>query len=118
MTIKNKTEGVLAKKVADKTQRNAELQQNLEKMGSRAMTNHFQRAYYKRISYAFEKWKECKRSDKHKERIIRRTIEHMLKHSGNYLMAVMKNWKNLAKINDQKNTKVAIELEMQDTSLV
>lgn len=30
----------------------------------------------------------------------------------------MKNWKNLAKINDQKNTKVAIELEMQDTSLV
>lgn len=42
----------------------------------------------------------------------------MLKHSGNYLMAVMKNWKNLAKINDQKNTKVAIELEMQDTSLV
>ena len=42
----------------------------------------------------------------------------MLKAGANYLMALMKKWKNLAKINDQKNTKLAIELEMNDTSLV
>ena len=54
------------------------------------MSNAFARAYFKRVARAFEMWKTYITQDKHKEKIIRRTLEHFKMQNAKYLMAVMK----------------------------
>ena len=63
-------------------------------MGERTMSNAFARAYFKRISKAFENWREWTRADKHKEAIIRRTLDHWMKKAGKSLLAIMMTWKD------------------------
>lgn len=82
------------------------------------MANTFARAYYKRTARAFDKWKESDRADKHKKDILKRMLEHWLKQGGKYLLAVMMNWKALAKINDTKTSISNMEYEMNDMALV
>ena len=53
------------------------------------MTNCFERAYYKRTARAFELWKTWSANDKHKERIIKRTLKHWKTWSARFLMNVM-----------------------------
>ena len=82
------------------------------------MSNCFARAYYKRIARAFELWKTLHSNEVHKDRIIKRTLEHFKMQNAKYLMAVMKNWKALAGINETKEKVAQIEYEMHDQSLV
>ena len=46
------------------------------------MANHFVRAYNKRTCRALENWKEWHRASKHREAIMKRTIDHWLKKTG------------------------------------
>lgn len=103
MTVKNNELGALTKKVADKNSRNNNLTKALKRTGERSMSNAFARAYFKRVARAFEMWRTYITQDKHKEKIIRRTLEHFKMQNAKYLMAVMKNWKSLAGITETKN---------------
>ena len=87
-------------------------------MGQRCMSNAFARAYFKRIGRAFELWKEWQRADKHKEAIIRNTLQHMLKASGKNLLAIFMHWKALSKINDTKKQIADMEYQINDMGLV
>ena len=118
MTVKNNELGGLTKKHADKCARNAVMTANLQKMGQRSMANSFARAYFKRTSKGLEMWKEWHRADKHREAVLRRTMEHWLKQNGKYLMAVMLNWKAQANINDTRKAIANMEYEMGDMGLV
>ena len=103
MTVKNNELGALTKKVADKNARNDALTKSLKRTGQRSMSNCFARAYFKRVARAFEVWKNWHSCDTHKEKLIRRTLEHFKMQNAKYLMAVMKNWKALAGINETQN---------------
>ncbi len=81
------------------------------------MSNAFARAYFKRIAKAFELWKENNRAGKHKEALLRRTMNHWLKQNGKYIMAIFANWKCLANINDTKKNIAGMEYEMGDIKL-
>ena len=118
MTVRNNELGGLTKKHADKTAKNAMMTAHLEKMGQRSMANAFARAYYKRTAKAFETWKEWNRADKHRKAVIRRTIDHWRKQNAKYLMAVMMNWKAIAKISDTRKAISDLEYEMGDMGLV
>ena len=118
MTVKNNELGALTKKVADKNSRNANLTKALKRTGERSMSNAFARAYFKRVARAFELWRTYITQDKHKEKIIRRTLEHFKMQNAKYLMAVMKNWKSLAGINETKSKIEQIDYEMNDMGLV
>ena len=118
MTVKNNELGNLTKRHADKSERNAVMSANLKKMGQRSMSNAFARAYFKRIAKGFETWKEWTRADKHRERIMRRTIDHWLKNNGKYLMAVMMNWKAIANIRDTRKAIAGMNYEMGDMGIV
>ena len=102
MTVKNNTLGGLSKKLADKSSKNAALTAQLNHMGSRSMSNAFARAYYKRIARGLEQWREWTRASKHREAVIRRTLDHWLKRGGQYLLAVFANWKAQAGIRDTR----------------
>ena len=117
MTVKNNEIGNLSKKHADKSARVAGLTADLKKAGQRSMSNCFARAYYKRIARAFELWKESKRANSHKERLLRRTMEHWLKQNGKYMLAIFANWKCLANINDTKKNISGLEYEMNDIAI-
>ena len=86
MTVKNNEIGNLSKKVADKSTRNAQLTQNLKRTGQRSMSNAFARAYFKRTARAFEVWKNWATCDDHKQRIIRRTLQHWKANNCKFLM--------------------------------
>ena len=118
MTVKNNELGGLTKRHADKTARVAVMNANLQKMGQRSIANAFARAYFKRTAKAFETWKEWHRADKHREAVLRRTMDHWLKQNGKYLLAVMMNWKALAKINDTRKAIAGMDYEMGDMGLV
>ena len=102
MTVKNSELGGLTNKLADRSARNADMTNNLKSMGSRSMSNAFARAYYKRTSQHFERWREWMRCEKHREAVMRRTIEHWLKQNGKYMLAIFANWKSICNINDKK----------------
>ena len=72
------------------------------------MANHFVRAYNKRTCRALENWKEWHRASKHREAIMKRTIDHWLKKTGKQLLAIMLNWKAQSKISDVKKAIFAI----------
>mmetsp|Transcript_18535 Transcript_18535/g.24900 ORF Transcript_18535/g.24900 Transcript_18535/m.24900 type:complete len:138 (+) Transcript_18535:1237-1650(+) len=118
MTVKNNQLGALTKRAADKNARNAALTAQLNKTGQRSMSNAFARAYFKRIARAFEVWKNWNSCDNHRQKIIRRTLEHYKLWNAKYLMAIFQNWKALANINDTKNHISDIEYQMNDQSLV
>jgi hypothetical protein len=118
MTVKNNELGGLTKRHADKSQRLADKSASLTRMGQRCMSNAFARAYFKRISRGFEQWKEWKRASKHKEMLMRRSLDHMLNRSGKYLLAIMMKWKALCNINDAKKNIAAMEAEMNDSGLI
>ena len=49
---------------------------------------------------------------------MRRTIDHWLKNNGKYLMAVMMNWKAIAKIRDTRKAISGMNYEMGDMGIV
>ena len=82
------------------------------------MSNAFARAYYKRIGRGLEVWREWTRADKHREAVLRRTLEHWLKRGGQYLIAVFANWKALAGIRDTRGAIAQADYEMGDMRIV
>lgn len=49
--------------------------------------------------------------------MLKRTLEHWVKHGAKFLMAVFAHWKALSKINDTKKSIAALEYQMGDTSI-
>jgi hypothetical protein len=75
-------------------------------MGERSLANCFARCFYVSETRGFEKWREWVRFEKHKEAIIKRTINHWKKHIFNFARAAMKNWVQQTKIHQ---TTMALE---------
>lgn len=73
-------------------------------MGERSLSNAFARFYYINETRGFEKWKDYVALQKHKEKVIRRTIEHWRKHMWNFTKAVFKNWIQKARIHETSMT--------------
>ena len=77
------------------------LKSKLDKQASKVVANAFARTYYGGTNRGFAHWKALIAHEKHKEKILKRTVDHWRKHQFNYVKAAMKNWMLMADIQER-----------------
>eukprot|EP00351_Strombidinopsis_sp_SopsisLIS2011_P000417 CAMPEP_0116886090 /NCGR_PEP_ID=MMETSP0463-20121206/19771_1 /TAXON_ID=181622 /ORGANISM="Strombidinopsis sp, Strain SopsisLIS2011" /LENGTH=101 /DNA_ID=CAMNT_0004545825 /DNA_START=134 /DNA_END=439 /DNA_ORIENTATION=- len=68
------------------------LKEQLSKQAKRVVSNAFARSYYSGTRRGFETWRKYIDHEKHKEAILKRTLNHWKKHQFNFAKSCLKNW--------------------------
>lgn len=70
--------------------------------------------FYTSSGRAFERWKEYVRHEKHRDVVVRRTLEHWKRNNSQLIMSGFKNWRDRMRIVQQKERSAGLTKTMDE----
>ena len=114
MGVMNNQIGQLSKVCEERADNNLQMDRSLRKQGQRALSNTFVRLFYTSSGRAFERWKEYVRHEKHRDAVVRRTLEHWKRNNCQLIMSGFKNWRDRMRIVQQKERSAGLTKTMEE----
>ena len=112
----NKEVGALEMREALKNNENTEQDKQFQNDRVRILQNTFSRLSDIDKTVGFDAIRDYVRLQKHKEKVIKRTIYHWRRHNAFILMSVMKQWAAKERMRDKVDIGKQLDKEMEDMS--
>ena len=97
-----------------KQNENVEQDKQFDNDRVRILQNTFTRLYEAQITTGFDAIVDYIRFERHKEKVIKRTLYHWRRHNAFILMSVMKQWAAKDHMNEQKELCMEFDKEMEE----